>query len=318
MRVYGLSQQNHLENVWYVPKIGRNLFSIGQTMKKGFVFSASQDGCVFKKDGIVKLMGKRNHKGLFVLAMQVCLPVIAAEVHIASSKESLQMWHERLCHQNKRHVQKVLKRKGIEIQCEEDFCDGCVLGKHQRKSFGTRTNRPVTTGALIHADVCGPMQEESLGGAKYFLCFKDDFSKFRRVFFLKTKTEVSDCLKTFINETKTVGHTIKEFLCDGGKEFDNSSVRNILELNGINLRVIMPYTHEQSGVAERENRTLVECARSMIHTKDLPLKLWAEAVNSVAYVLNRTGATSIEGKTPAELWFERDGININHLRIFGA
>ncbi|KAK9688319.1 hypothetical protein QE152_g35632 [Popillia japonica] len=150
MRIHGLWQQNHLKNVWYVPKIGRNLFSIGQTMKKGFLFSANQNGCIFKKDGTVKTVkvrGKRTTKGLFVLDMQVCLPEIDAEVQIASkglfvldmqvclpeidaevqialSKENLQLWHERLCHQNKKHVQKVLKRKGIEIQSEEDFCDG--------------------------------------------------------------------------------------------------------------------------------------------------------------------------------------------------
>ncbi|KAK9675032.1 GAG-pre-integrase domain, partial [Popillia japonica] len=124
-------------------------------MKKGFLFSANQNGCIFKKGDTVKLRGKRTTKGLFVLDMQVCLPEIVAQVHIASSKENLQLWHERLCHQNKKHVQKVLKRKRIEIQSEEDFCDGCVLGKHQRKSVGTRMNRPVTPGALIHADVCG-------------------------------------------------------------------------------------------------------------------------------------------------------------------
>ncbi|KAK9700733.1 hypothetical protein QE152_g31058 [Popillia japonica] len=83
MRIHGLWQQNHLKNVWYVPKIGRNLFSIGQTMKKGFLFSANQNGCIFKKDGTVKLRGKRTTKGLFVLDMQVCLPEIDAEVQIA-------------------------------------------------------------------------------------------------------------------------------------------------------------------------------------------------------------------------------------------
>ncbi|KAI4458733.1 inverted formin-2 [Holotrichia oblita] len=31
--------------------------TIGQTMKKGFLFSANQNGCTFKKDGIVKLIG---------------------------------------------------------------------------------------------------------------------------------------------------------------------------------------------------------------------------------------------------------------------
>jgi hypothetical protein len=30
---------------------------------------------------------------------------------------------------------------------------------------------------LIHSDICGPMQTLSIGGAKYFLTFIDDFPK---------------------------------------------------------------------------------------------------------------------------------------------
>ncbi|KAK9732197.1 GAG-pre-integrase domain [Popillia japonica] len=123
-----------------------------QTMKKGFLFSANQNGCIFKKDGTVKLRDKRTTKGLFVLDMQVCLPEIDAEVQIASSKENLQLWHERLCHQNKKYVQKVLKRKGIEIQSEEDFCDGCVLGKHQRKRIEIQSEEDFCDGIWIEAE----------------------------------------------------------------------------------------------------------------------------------------------------------------------
>lgn len=79
----------------------------------------------------------------------------------------------------------------------------------------------------------------------------------------------------------------------------------------------MPYTPEQNGTAERENRTLVESERSMLHAKDLPLKLWAEAVNTAAYILNRTGPTSVNEKTPFELWFGKESTPIEHFKIFG-
>lgn len=60
---------------------------------------------------------------------------------------------------------------------------------------------------------------------------------------------------------------------------------------------------EQNGAVERENRTVVEAARTMLHAKDLSLNLWAEAVHTVVYVLNRTGTTSKQDKVPYELWF---------------
>ena len=52
----------------------------------------------------------------------------------------------------------------------------------------------------------------------------------------------------------------------------------------------MPFTPEQSGLADRENRTLVEAACSMLHSKeDLPRKLWVETVNTATYVINPKG-----------------------------
>ena len=51
-----------------------------------------------------------------------------------------------------------------------------------KTSFGSREQYAATQpGNLIHADVCGPMSEVSKGGMRYFLCFKDDFTKYRLV-----------------------------------------------------------------------------------------------------------------------------------------
>ena len=58
------------------------------------------------------------------------------------------------------------------------------------------TERP---GDLVHADVCGPMQEDSFSGYRYFVNFKDDYSKFRSVYFLKQKPEVTNKLKMFLS-----------------------------------------------------------------------------------------------------------------------
>ncbi|KMQ86059.1 retrovirus-related pol polyprotein from transposon tnt 1-94 [Lasius niger] len=317
MKIKGIWYRNHLLDVWYVPKIGRNLFSISQNINRGFSFKADRRGCIFIKDGKVRLVGRKTSNNLYALQMRVIVPEEAVEVHVASTESTLQLWHERLGHQAKSHVRKILQSKGIEVTVDSEFCEGCVLGKHARASFRERLERSTQPGGIIHADVCGPMQEQSIGGSRYFVCFKDDFSKYRRVFFLKEKSEVASCLSTFLNEANVAGHVIKELLCDGGKEFDNTVVKKILESRGINFRKSMPYTPEQNGAAERENRILVESSRTMIHTKSLPVKLWAEAVNTAAYILNRTGPTPVKQKSPIELWNKKP-VKIDHLKIFGT
>ena len=81
----------------------------------------------------------------------------------------------------------------------------------------------------------------------------------------------------------------------------------------------MPRTPEQNGAVERENRTLVETARAMMFgkRKSLPHNLWAELINTAVYVLNRTGPTSVDNKTPYELWYEKKP-GVKHLRVIGS
>ena len=56
----------------------------------------------------------------------------------------------------------------------------------------------------------------------------------------------------------------------------------------------------------------------MIHSNpNLPSFLWAEAMNTAVYVINRTGPTRIGNKTPYELWHGKES-NIDHLKIFGT
>nr|GEU56041.1 hypothetical protein [Tanacetum cinerariifolium] len=46
-------------------------------------------------------------------------------------------------------------------------------------------------------------------------------------------------------------------------------------------------TPQQNGVTERKNKTLIEAVKTMLDDFKLPTTFWAEAVNTVCYVLNR-------------------------------
>jgi transposase InsO family protein len=123
-------------------------------------------------------------------------------------------------------------------------------------------------------------------------------------------------LKQFLAEARTAGHTVKELLTDGGGEYECKQVAEVLHQYGVIHRTTMPYTPEHNGAAERENRTLMEATRSMLHATQLPYKLWAEAVNTASYILNRTGSTKIgDGKSSYELWHGKQG-PMDYLKIF--
>ncbi|CAG9132679.1 unnamed protein product [Plutella xylostella] len=77
-----------------------------------------------------------------------------------------------------------------------------------------------------------------------------------------------------------------------------------------------PYTPEQNGLSERNNRTIVERARCLLFEAELDKKFWAEAANTAVYLKNRSIASGIE-KTPYEMWFSRKP-DLQHLRVFGS
>ncbi|GJY28558.1 putative ribonuclease H-like domain-containing protein [Tanacetum coccineum] len=60
-------------------------------------------------------------------------------------------------------------------------------------------------------------------------------------------------------------------------------------------------TPQQNRAAERNNRTLIKAARTMLADSLLPTTFWAEAVNTACYVQNRVLVTKPYNKTPYEL-----------------
>ena len=306
-----------MENVLYVPTARRNLFSVTSALDKGMSFASSKSRCKFMKDGTVKAQGVRTGQ-LFKMMIRIKLPdnPCVSEVNV-SSKDSLHIWHEKLGHQNKRHVKELLKGHGIDVVDDNQFCGACVEGKQHRSSFHERQQRAIESGEIIHADLCGPMECTSLGGSKYFICFTCDFSKLRMIYFLKEKSEATEKIAEMLQVVKNQrGRPIKTFQCDGGMEFNNAEVRKLLTSDGITLAITNPYTPQQNGCAERTNRTVVELARTMLLAKNLPKFLWAEAVNAAVYTLNRTGPSSVNGKTPYEL-FTGKNIHLEKFHVFG-
>lgn len=287
-------------DVLYAPELKQNLFSVKVVAKKGINFMLTDNGkrCVFLQNGKTVAVGIESDK-LYKIDIRVLL---LTKTYIVNKIESLQLWHERLVHQNKRHVKAFLENKGINVTFNNELCGGCAYGKHHRLSFKERTERACKPLELIHSDVC-TMNVESISKQKHYVVFKDDFSGYRVIYLLKNKSEVKDKIELFINEVKTrFNGNIKELPTDGGREYIDKEVRDFLGKQRIKHTVTVPYTPEQNGTAERENRIIVEATRSMLHSKpSLPQSLWAETMNSAVYVLNRTGPSRIENKTPYDL-----------------
>lgn len=102
---------------------------------------------------------------------------------------------------------------------------------------------------LIHTDVCGP----SIGGSRYFVTFIDDHSRRIFVYFMKNKSEVFEKFKLFKAMVENQHERkIKAIRSDNGREYVNTQFNKLLEDNGIQRQLTVPYTPQHNGVAERE------------------------------------------------------------------
>lgn len=257
------------EDFLFVPDLDWNLYGLKVAAKKGIDVQVTNFGktLIFTKNGKPVAYGS-DLGDLYKIDLRVKMPV---KCYIAKKVDTLQLWHERLCHQ-KRHDKTFLQNLGVEVIITKELCEWCAYGKHPRPSFGDRIERVKNLWEIIHTDVRGIMEVESINEKKFSVIFKDEYSGSGYVYFLKRKSEVIDYLKIFcIGVENFFKEKVREILSDGGKEYNNQEVREFLRKNGVKHTMTVLYTPEQNGVAERDNRILFEAVSSMLNSKpELP------------------------------------------------
>lgn len=313
-----------IHGVLFVPDLGMTLFSIGEATDRGMKATFDNASVIITKGEKTVATGVRINKHLYRMNIQSLQDEALHASGFPATRSSLQLWHERLGHVSNSTIQKMCKLKvadGLNVTPSSavQFCEGCVLGKHHRLPFPTGgRNRATKIGELVHTDVCGPMRKPSLNGALYYVAFRDDYTGYRVVNFMKRKSEVFEHLKNYSarleNET---GHRIITLRGDNGGEYTSNELEAWLKEKGIRHETSVAKTPEQNGVSERTNRTILESARSMLHSSSLGVELWAEAVACAIYLLNRVLTTAMTESTPYFGWYGRKS-NVSHLRVFGC
>lgn len=110
---------------------------------------------------------------------------------------------------------------------------------------------------------------------------------------------------------------LKTLRADNGLEFCNSEFENFCKQKRIVRHRTVRNTPKQNGVAERMNRTLMNKVRCLLISSGLAKGFWAEAVCTVACLINRSPSISVDLKTPQELWTGKPP-DLSHIRVFGC
>ncbi|MBW0490980.1 hypothetical protein O181_030695, partial [Austropuccinia psidii MF-1] len=207
-------------------------------------------------------------------------------------------WHLRLG--NPRN--QVLKSLGLQ-PIDDNSCDTCTRGKMTALPFKGHFVEVTKPLDCLHLDIVGPISPPSKSGHRYFLTIVNQYTSFKIIGFLKNKSEVFDefvSQKTLIENAQD--RKIKRILTDGGGEFVNNQFKSLATQSGFIHSVSPLYTPEHNGFAERANQTILDKARCLLLTSNLPNCYWAEAVNTATYIANSIPTPSRNNQSPHLLW----------------
>ena len=188
---------------------------------------------------------------------------------------------------------------------------------------------------LVHSDVNDPLEVQSLGGSRYFVTFIDDFSRWTSIFTMKNKSDTFKCFKiiraqaekrtgtklkplNLIKRSTKSAEELKILRTDNGGEYVSNKFKSYLQENIIQHQLTVAFAPQQNGVAERRNKSIMDCVRSMLCTSSLDKKFWAEALATEVYIRNRVVSRFIpQNITPHYQWIG-EASDVFHLRVFGC
>ncbi|KAL0312905.1 UNVERIFIED_CONTAM: Retrovirus-related Pol polyprotein from transposon TNT 1-94 [Sesamum radiatum] len=306
-----------LQDVLYVPSLRRNLISGSLHNKVGLKIVLEADKVIITRGGDFIGNGYLSD-GLFVLNT---LPVISnkSTSNSAYIVESINIWHGRLGHVNFDSIKRLKSMNLINTfeasKCTK--CSICVESKFVKKPLKPVTQRCTELLELIYSDLADLKNTLSKGGKKYYISLVDDYSRYTKIYLLRTKDEATEMFLKYKCEVENqLDKRIKRLRTDRGGEYNTNFLKEFCENNDIIHETNAPYTPQQNGIAERKNRTLKKMMNAMLLSSGMPDNMWGKAVLSACYILNRVPHKKLDISS-YELW---KGItpNLSYLKVWGC
>ena len=142
-------------------------------------------------------------------------------------------------------------------------------------------------GERLYLDISS-VDATSGGGNRYWAIVVDDYSRFKRSFFLRTKSGLTAVVLPYIKELQATGKPVRFVRMDNAGE--NKVLGGQLRELGIKVEYTAPNTPQQNGVAERGFAMITARGRAMmLHAQlslELKQKLWAECFQTATQLGN--------------------------------
>ena len=223
-----------MENVLYAPDLAYNQLSVSTATEANQTLQFKGKKCaIINNEGKVSAVANKIGN-LWVVD---CKEIVENEVVCTAIEPSKnKIWHSRFGHLGSKNLKKLAEEdlvEGLDYKQYEnnEVCKPCVEGKHHKQKFpkvgGTRADEVLE---LVHTDVCGKMETESLSGKEYFISFIDDKSRYTWTYPIRRK---SDSFSIFLEWKSQVERSkdkkLKKLRSDNGGEYISDEFKSFLK-----------------------------------------------------------------------------------------
>ena len=302
-----------LADVLFVPNLGANLLSVGRLVEKDLKITFEKNEAkILKVTGEVLLTAFRKNR---------LYEVQEETQNIKLKNIGLTIWQQRFGHFENDSEKLMLKEKPFRNfkKEDDDSISVSTLGLMKcspfRNSFRVSTTKPLE---LIHSDVVGIIEPTSQGGSKYFVSFIDDYSRYTAVFPIKSNSEVLLKFDEYRRLSENaLGMNIQAIRTGNEGEYISKEFEDYLQHHCIMRKHMISGIPQRNSVAKNMNQKLLNMTKHLMKESGIPGNLWADALVTACYVINKCPSIAIQGKIPEELWTGKK-VHTEHLRVFGC
>ena len=288
------------EDVLYSSEINGSFLSTQALISKGASIQLAQErSVIFHRNYCFPLAPQGN-----LLILKTFPTVYSGSVFSVSL--SLQDWHARLAHADKKEIlrtAKVANNMVITENRDSNGCEICFQSKSKAQKTCSTNERHITRSTIaknfldrIGSDIIGPVSPKSISGHQYVLVLVDHATIYRWSFPLKERSDQSSALSKF-----TRLYSPKILRMDNAPENVSQACRESIPRD-TTLEYTNPYHPEQNSLAETSIATLSADTRALLRESKLPSSFWTFAWRYATFIRNRITAHRLE-LTPLELAF---------------
>ncbi|CAC5402687.1 unnamed protein product [Mytilus coruscus] len=208
----------------------------------------------------------------------------------------LQGYDYEICFRRGRHI--LLCSKTISflvcIKQLQTISEGVICAREQNNQHMQRvplTNMPIQdTFSRWHLDIIGPFQALTKESYRYILIIVDSFSKWSEAFPVRSESaeEISKILHREIFSRYGTCHSL---VTDRGQGFASKLIAAINQIYNVKHSFTSSYHPQTNSVAERTNKTIIQCMRTLVHENQLN---WPELLPGILMAFRMTPSASLE------------------------